>query len=102
IRYGYSIEEVFQKHKTRIPLIHLHGVDFSSNIPKDHQAIDKTPSGLLAPTLNVLQQFAGVVSLEVFNYEHLSSSLTFLNNIFMNMHPHETDHEDKNKNQNLP
>ncbi|MBF0203438.1 MAG: TIM barrel protein, partial [Desulfamplus sp.] len=42
IRYGYSIEEVFQKHKTRIPLIHLHGVDFSSNIPKDHQAIDKT------------------------------------------------------------
>ncbi|MBF0469587.1 MAG: hypothetical protein HQK61_12005, partial [Desulfamplus sp.] len=81
---GYSIDELFKKYKKRIPLIHLHGVDFSSSMPKDHQSIDKTPARLIAPTLNVIRQFKGVVSLELFNYEHLCSSLTFLNNIFMN------------------
>lgn len=84
ILHGYSIDDIFQKYRHKIPLIHLHGVDFSSEPPKDHQSLDKTPQELFSSTLNVLKQFNGVVSLEVFNYEHMSSSLIFLNNIFMN------------------
>ncbi len=88
----YNIEKLFGKYKTRIPLIHLHGVDFSSDIsspvspvaPKDHQSLDKTPIKMLAPTMNLLREFNGVVSLELFNYQHLFASLTFLNNFFMN------------------
>jgi len=80
---GYSIDDLFEKYGERVPLIHLHGVDFSSEIPKDHRSLDKTPPDLMVSTLNVMRRFTGVVSLEVFSYEDLSSSLTFLNNVFM-------------------
>ncbi|MBF0412223.1 MAG: sugar phosphate isomerase/epimerase [Desulfamplus sp.] len=98
IRYGYKngsqieasfdIKSLFERYRKRIPLIHLHGVDFSSDIsqfiPKDHQSLDNTPPSMLAPTMNLLREFTGVVSLEVFNSDHLFASLTFLNNFFMN------------------
>ncbi|MBF0573787.1 MAG: sugar phosphate isomerase/epimerase [Desulfamplus sp.] len=77
IKYGYSIEKLFAKYKAIVPIIHLHGVEFPSL--KDHQPLGKTPSHILEPTMNVLKNFKGVVSLELFNYEHLSKSLEFLN-----------------------
>jgi len=83
ILHGYSIDDLFEKYGERVPLIHLHGVDFSSEIPKDHKSLDLTPPDLMVSTLNVMRHFTGVVSLEVFSYEDLSSSLTFLNNVFM-------------------
>ncbi len=107
IRYGYNhndnngikpqfdIRTLFERYRDKIPLIHLHGVDFSSFtpsvvksdvskfLPKDHQSLDKTPPLMLAQTMNLLKKFTGVVSLEVFNYNHLAASLTFLDNFFM-------------------
>ncbi|SLM31755.1 conserved hypothetical protein [Desulfamplus magnetovallimortis] len=102
IKYGYSIDAVFKKYRDKIPLVHLHGVDFSNReeafsgilpddtdylpaptnkFPKDHQALDKTPQNKIAETLNVLKEFTGVVSLEVFNYEDLSASLKYLGDL---------------------
>ncbi|MBF0228160.1 MAG: sugar phosphate isomerase/epimerase [Desulfamplus sp.] len=80
IKYGYSIEKIFAKYKAIVPIIHLHGVEFPSL--KDHQALNKTPSHILAPTINILKNFKGVVSLELFNYKNLSDSLRFLNTFF--------------------
>ncbi len=79
IKYNFSIDTVFEKYRDKIPLIHLHGVDFSQPFaPKDHQSLDKTPPDRFASTLNILKQFTGVVSVEVFNYGDLSASLKYL------------------------
>ena len=82
IKYGYSIKRIFEKYHDRIPLIHLHGVDFSKIPPQDHVSLDKTDKEKLAETLDVLKNFQGVVSLEVFNKENLISSLACLERLF--------------------
>ncbi len=82
IKYGYSIKRIFEKYHGKIPLIHLHGVDFSMTPPKDHISLDRTPEHKFAETLDVLKNFKGVVSLEVFNKNNLVSSLNFLEKHF--------------------
>ncbi len=82
IKYGYGIKHIFEKYNDKIPLIHLHGVDFSENPYKDHVALDKTPENKLTDTLEVLKDFHGVVSLEVFNMKNLISSLACLEKFF--------------------
>jgi len=80
--HGWDVESFFRKHRSRIPLIHLHGVDMAAEPPKDHQALDRTPPSLMEPMLRVLNQFSGVVSLEVFNLEKLEASLACLDRLF--------------------
>ncbi|MBI9089806.1 MAG: sugar phosphate isomerase/epimerase [Desulfobacterium sp.] len=82
IKYGYDIAALFERYQSKIPLIHFHGVDFSFNPSKDHQGLDKTPMERVAPTLGVLKQFTGVVSLEVFNLENLTASVAWMANHF--------------------
>ncbi len=82
IKYGFSISDVYTRFQGRVPLIHLHGVDFSSNPPRDHQGLDKTPASLFRQTHNVLETFTGVVSIEVFNLGNLEASIGWLNEIF--------------------
>lgn len=82
IKYGYDIKSIFNKYNDKIPLIHLHGVDFKKSPPKDHTSLDKTPSDKLIDTLEILKNFQGVVSLEVFNQKNLISSLACLEKIF--------------------
>jgi sugar phosphate isomerase/epimerase len=82
IKYGYSIKSVFEKYHNKIPIIHLHGVDFSKDPLQDHVSLDKTPSGKLVDTLDVLKKFKGVVSLEVFNKKNLISSLACFEKLF--------------------
>ena len=82
IKYGYSIKPVFEKYHDKIPIIHLHGVDFSKIPPRDHVSLDKTPEDKLADTLEILKKFQGVVSLEVFNKKNLISSLACLETLF--------------------
>ncbi len=97
VKAQFDITTLFNRYRDKIPLVHLHGVDFSSFtssaagldstrfLPKDHQSLDKTPPSMLAPTMNLLKEFTGVVSLEVFNYKNLSDSLTLLDNFFMKL-----------------
>ncbi len=82
IRYGYDISGLFDRYSRRVPLIHLHGVDYTHVSPKDHQGLDRTPMERVAATLGVLKQFTGVVSLEVFNLDHLKSSLAWMERYF--------------------
>jgi len=81
IKYGYDIKALFERYGHRVPLIHLHGVDFSHENPKDHQGLDKTPMDRFLLTFEVLKQFDGVVSLEVFNRNNLQDSVNYLNNL---------------------
>ncbi|MBU8850083.1 MAG: sugar phosphate isomerase/epimerase, partial [Desulfobacterales bacterium] len=66
IKYGYNILETFEKHKLRTPVIHLHGVDFSDQNIKDHTSLDKLPEKHFRQIHTILEDFTGVVSLEVF------------------------------------
>jgi len=81
IKYNYDIKALFDRYGHRVPLIHLHGVDFSHENPKDHQGLDKTPMARFLPTLEVLKPFNGVVSLEVFNRGNLQDSVNYLNQL---------------------
>ncbi len=81
IKYNFDILKIFNRYQNRIPLIHLHGVDFSAKPPKDHAGLDKTPDRIMKNTIIVLKRFQGVVCLEVFNYKDLLSSVEYLNKI---------------------
>lgn len=79
--HGYPAAPVFERYRHRVPLMHLHGVDFSFDPPKDHQGLSRTPDHVLAPVLDILDQFDGVVSLEVFRRADLQDSLACLGGI---------------------
>lgn len=82
IRYGHDLMKTFDIHKSRIPIIHLHGVDGSGGIKKDHKALDVLPDDEIGKIQNLLKTFTGVVSLEIFNLENLNRSLQVLSRYF--------------------
>jgi sugar phosphate isomerase/epimerase len=74
---GIDINLVFQKYADRIRIIHLHGVDG----PKDHLALDTLTEQQGADVIRILKGFAGTVSIEVFSFENLASSLFFFESL---------------------
>jgi len=74
ILLGADIQSVFNKRSEAVSIIHLHGVEDR----KDHGPLDRLPHNLLDPLVRSLDKFSGTVSLEVFNFENLKSSLTVL------------------------
>ena len=82
IKYGYNLLQTFETHKGKVPLIHLHGVDFSGQTIKDHTALDKLPETHQKQVRTLLENFTGVVSLEVFSLENLNRSLRVLSKTF--------------------
>lgn len=87
IRFGHDFLKTFEIHKSRTPILHLHGVDFSGEKRKDHTALDNLPEKHFQKVQKVLNNFEGVVSLEVFNLENLNRSLIFLSKVFNNIVP---------------
>ena len=85
IRYGHDLLQTFDTHKSRIPLIHLHGVDCSETKKKDHKALDALSEDEIGNIQNLLEIFRGVVSLEVFNLENLNRSLLVLSRYFQDI-----------------
>ena len=75
----------FERFKDRIPLVHLHGVDFSGPAPRDHTRLDRLPHELFTLTTELLTAYEGTVSLEVFNLENLNHSLAQLSLVFKNI-----------------
>ena len=71
---GYDLNDLFNKYGDRTSIIHLHGVKNG----QDHLAIDKLPHKFREPVLAILKRFTGSVSLEVFAFDDLKSSLAFL------------------------
>ncbi len=77
---GYDIMEVFNKYAFRTSIIHLHGVENE----RDHLTLERLPIKLIEPVLRILKKFSGVVSLEIFSFENLNSSLKFLEHHWAN------------------
>ncbi len=71
---GFDINKVFDKHLNNTSIIHLHGVENK----KDHVSLNKLPLEYMYQIIGILKRYYGVVSLEVFSFENLSTSLTFL------------------------
>jgi hypothetical protein len=57
-------------------------VDFSKQQIKDHTSLDKLPEQYCQEVRTILNNYTGVVSLEVFNLENLENSLFFLQKMF--------------------
>ena len=79
IIYGFDMKEVFAKYHNRTSIIHLHG----ANNDRDHQALDLLSKSDLKTILEILNRFKGVVSIEVFSYDHLLASLNLLEKVWI-------------------
>ncbi len=66
----------FNKYSDRISIIHLHGVEKK----KDHISLARLAREKIETILNILKKFTGIVSIEVFSFDDLDSSLKFLYN----------------------
>jgi sugar phosphate isomerase/epimerase len=84
-KYGHDLRATFEGFKGHIPLVHLHGVDFSGPVPRDHIGLDRLPQDLFTLTTEMLTAYEGTVSLEVFNLENLNRSLMKLSRVFSNI-----------------
>jgi len=71
---GFDVKKVFDKHSSNTSIIHLQGVENK----KDHVSLNRLSLEQMDQIIGILKRYYGVVSLEVFSYENLSASLTFL------------------------
>ncbi|MEJ2167057.1 MAG: cobamide remodeling phosphodiesterase CbiR [Desulfobacterales bacterium] len=71
--HGYDIRRFFNKYGTKITIMHLHGVKNNH----DHLSLDQLPADSMQSILQILQTFTASLSLEVFAFKHLESSLQF-------------------------
>ena len=74
--YDYNLMEVFNKYSFNTSVIHLHGVEND----RDHTTLDWLSEKLTSTVLQILKRFTGVVSLEVFSFDDLDSSLRYIEN----------------------
>ncbi|MEX1327945.1 MAG: cobamide remodeling phosphodiesterase CbiR [Desulfobacterales bacterium] len=74
IVHGEDLKRVSDKYLDKTSIIHLHGVADRN----DHLALDRLSKPLVKPVFELLGQFSGSVSLEVFSFENLNTSLAFL------------------------
>jgi sugar phosphate isomerase/epimerase len=72
IIHGENLKRVAEKYLDKTSIIHLHGVENN----KDHLALDRLPKPMVKPVFEILGQFSGSVSLEVFSFKDLAASLS--------------------------
>jgi len=70
----FDIQAAFKKYYPKTVIIHLYGVENRH----DHLSLDKLSPVNTDIIMPILKQFRGMVSLEVFSYERLVTSLNFL------------------------
>lgn len=71
---GVDINKFYNSYCGNISIIHLHGVE---NV-RDHLSLDRLPEKRAGEIIEILKKFTKVVSLEVFSYDDLTTSLQFL------------------------
>lgn len=76
--YDYDVLTVFNKYADKTPILHVHGVE---NVC-DHTTLERLSDKLSTTVHRVLKKFTGVVSIEVFSFEHLDSSLKYLEGLW--------------------
>jgi sugar phosphate isomerase/epimerase len=72
--YGQNLRLYFDKYLPHTPIIHLHGFQNGT----DHLGIDKLNGKIVDLILFHLQNYEGILSLEVFSFNDLKSSLEIL------------------------
>jgi sugar phosphate isomerase/epimerase len=72
--FGYDPVAQFEKYKRNTRIIHLHGV----RNRQDHLGLDVMSFARMKIVTDILKKYTGVVSLEVFSYDRLKSSLRHL------------------------
>jgi len=72
--YDYDVLEVYNKYASVASVLHLHGVENRC----DHTTLERLSVESFEPVRRVLAEFTGVVSIEVFSFENLDSSLKYL------------------------
>ena len=80
---GFDLGAALQLFENCITIMHLHGVQNRV----DHLGLDKFDCQFIAPVLQMLGDFTGIVSLEVFCLEDLLGSMRFLKKHFHLNHP---------------
>ncbi len=75
--YGFDPKAIFNTYSRRISILHLHGVENKT----DHIGLERLNMKHTETVVEILKTFTGVVSLEVFSYKHLASSLVYLEKI---------------------
>jgi sugar phosphate isomerase/epimerase len=78
ILHGRDVEKTFAEFADKTAILHLHGVRDG----KDHLGLDHLPHDLGVALIRILPAFKGVVSLEVFSFDHLAASLNWLEGRF--------------------
>jgi sugar phosphate isomerase/epimerase len=73
-RYAQDADFIFDNFKERITLMHLNGFEGD----RDHISLDRLSPVQLGQIIKALKQFTGSVSVEVFSFDDLKSSLGFL------------------------
>jgi sugar phosphate isomerase/epimerase len=74
ILHDYDVMDTFKRYASEISSIHLHGVENN----QDHLAIDRFSPQYIPPLVEIISRFQGILSLEVFAYQHLVPSLPTL------------------------
>ena len=77
---GFDVKKVFDKHSSNTSIVHLHGVENK----KDHVSLNRLPLEQMNQIIGILKRYYGVVSIEVFSFDNLSTSLTFLEKYWRN------------------
>jgi len=72
--YDYDVLEVYNKYASVTSVLHLHGVENRC----DHTTLERLSAESFEPVRQILAEFTGVVSVEVFSFENLDSSLKYL------------------------
>ena len=75
---GADLLEVYGRNRSRTGIMHLHGVCERDGAPKGHVGLHRLPAGSLPQIKTILDDFQGVLCLEVFNFEDLRASLAVL------------------------
>ena len=71
---GANPESTFDQYADRITTLHLHGVANG----QDHLSLDRLTDSQIAGLMRILERFNGVVSVEVFSFANLQTSLDLL------------------------
>ena len=72
--YDYDVLAVYNEYEALTSVIHLHGVENRC----DHTTLERLSDESFSAVRQVLARFTGVVSIEVFSFENLDSSLKHL------------------------
>jgi hypothetical protein len=73
-RYSQDVDIILDNYGERISLIHLNGFEGD----RDHISLDRLSPGQLGQITRVLKVFSDTVSVEVFSFDDLKSSLNLL------------------------